>query len=533
MKKILLSAFACSCLLFAQAQQNISIEAASINPPQKLLIAETSIARFYVDPVNEDKMVEDAIRAMLQQLDPHSTYSTPEETKALKESLQGNFDGVGVQFNMVEDTLYVIQPVVGGPSERVGILAGDRIVTVNDTAIAGVKMSRETIMKKLRGPRDTQVKLGVVRRGVPGIMYFNVTRAKIDTKSVEVAYMATKRVGYMRINSFGATTHDEFVAALASLQKKGMKDLILDLQGNGGGYLKAATDIANEFLNKGQEIVYTQGRVQSRYDHIAQGGGRFTKGRVVVLVDETTASAAEILSGAIQDWDRGLIIGRRTFGKGLVQNPVELPDGSMIRLTIARYYTPSGRCIQRSYKDKKEYENDLINRYNHGELMNKDSIHLPDSLKYETLNLKRTVYGGGGIMPDYFIGLDTTLYTKYHRDMVNKGIIINTSLRYIDKNRKQLKASYPTFEKFEKDFEVPQATLDEMRAAGEKDSVRCTQEIFEKSLPKIKMQLKSLIARDLWDMNEYYRVFNGSNEVFLKGLELIQAADYDKEFIQK
>ena len=330
----------------------------------------------YVDSVDETKLVEDAIRGMLKELDPHSSYATPKEVKALNEPLQGNFDGIGVQFNMVEDTLLVIQTVVNGPSEKVGILAGDRIVTVNDTAIAGVKMPKEDIMKRLRGPRGTKVKLGIVRRSVPDMLYFTVTRDKIPVKSITASYMIRPTIGFIRIDNFGATTHQELIEAMNNLKGQGMKDLILDLQDNGGGYLQAAVQIANEFLQKSDLIVYTEGLRQNRIDYYAEGTGRMLTGKVVVLVNELTASAAEIVSGALQDHDRGWVVGRRTFGKGLVQRPIDLPDGSMIRLTIAHYYTPSGRCIQKPYKkgDLKEYEMDFENRLKHGELMNPDSI---------------------------------------------------------------------------------------------------------------------------------------------------------------
>ena len=364
-------------LLTLSMSAHFRINMGADSPLRKLQIAEMAISNLYVDSVDETKLVEDAIRGMLKELDPHSSYATPKEVKALNEPLQGNFDGIGVQFNMVEDTLLVIQTVVNGPSEKVGILAGDRIVTVNDTAIAGVKMPKEDIMKRLRGPRGTKVKLGIVRRSVPDMLYFTVTRDKIPVKSITASYMIRPTIGFIRIDNFGATTHQELIEAMNNLKGQGMKDLILDLQDNGGGYLQAAVQIANEFLQKSDLIVYTEGLRQNRIDYYAEGTGRMLTGKVVVLVNELTASAAEIVSGALQDHDRGWVVGRRTFGKGLVQRPIDLPDGSMIRLTIAHYYTPSGRCIQKPYKkgDLKEYEMDFENRLKHGELMNPDSIH--------------------------------------------------------------------------------------------------------------------------------------------------------------
>lgn len=491
---------------------------------RKVQMVQMAISSLYVDSVDEGKVAEDAIRGMLEKLDPHSNYSTPKEVKELNEPLAGNFEGIGVQFNMVDDTLLVIQPVSGGPSEKVGIIAGDRIVNVNDTAIAGVKMSREEIMRRLRGPKNTKVKLGVVRRGIKEIIYFTVKRDKIPVNSIDAVYMIRPGIGYIRIGSFGATTYKEFIDAITRLQGDGMRDLILDLQDNGGGYLQAAVEIANEFLQNGDMIVYTKGRAMHGYDYVAKGNGRFLDGKIVVLINEYTASAAEIVTGAIQDQDRGMVVGRRSFGKGLVQRPIDLPDGSMIRLTVAHYYTPAGRCIQKPYEKGKiiDYAMDMNNRLKNGELMNADSIHFADSLKCYTLRKHRTVYGGGGIMPDYFVPLDTTLYTGFHRQLAAKSIIINSSLRYIDNNRKKLKKLYPSFEKFKDEFEISQAFIDEIVADAAKQNVKPKDdEELEKTLPYLKLQLKALVARDLWDMSQYYSVFNEQNEIVKKGLSVI------------
>ena len=405
----------------------------------KLLTAGNVINRFYVDEVDEAKIAEEGIKAMLKELDPHSTYTDPKETKALMEEMQGSFGGIGIQFHLLDDTLYVVRTTAGGPSERAGVLAGDRIVAVNDTAISGVKMERDDIMSRLRGPEGSRLKISVKRARVEGLLAFELVRGNIAMKSVDVAYMVDKNVGYIRITSFGANTHKEFVAALDSLKGCGMKSLMLDLKGNGGGYLSAAVDIANEFLQSSNLVVYTEGRMSPRFEHLAKGGGRFTNGNLVVLVDETSASASEILAGAIQDWDRGVIVGRRTFGKGLVQRPFAMPDNSMIRLTISRYYTPCGRSIQKPYGDSIRYQDDLVNRYNNGELTSADSIHFPDSLKAFTKRLGRVVYGGGGIMPDYFVPLDTLRFTKYHRDLSRKGSVVVAALRYVDACREELK----------------------------------------------------------------------------------------------
>lgn len=504
----------------AQAQFKMRFDKDS--PMRKLQLAEMLVNNFYVDSVDEDKLVEDAIRGMLDKLDPHSSYTTPKETQQMNESLQGNFDGIGVQFNMVEDTLLVIQTIAKGPSEKVGIVAGDRIVAVNDTAIAGVKMPRDQIMTRLRGPKGTMVKLSIVRRDVKDTLVFNVRRDKIPVKSLDASYMIRPGIGYIRIGSFGATTYDEFMAAVSKLKGQGMKDLMLDLQDNGGGYLQAAVKIANEFLPKDDLIVYASGLRSPRMDYRANGTGRLLDGKVVVLVNEFTASASEIVSGALQDNDRGIVVGRRTFGKGLVQRPFDMPDGSMIRLTIAHYYTPTGRCIQKPYKkgDKKDYAMDFENRLKHGELTNPDSIHFADSLKFHTLRKHRVVYGGGGIMPDCFVPLDTMTYTKYHRQLAAKGIVTDVILRYIDNNRKQLKRKYPTFEKFDAEYTVPQQVFADIKKQGEKKDVKPKDEEEEKrTLPYLENQLKALVARDIWDMDEYFHIFNETSDIVEKGLE--------------
>ena len=393
----------------------------------------------------------------------------------------------------------------------------------------GMKMSTEDIMKRLRGPKGSKVNLTIVRRGVQDPLLFTVKRDKIPILSLDASYMIQPKTGYIRINRFGATTAEEFKKAMTSLQKQGMKDMILDLQGNGGGYLNAAIDLANEFLGQKELIVYTEGRTAKRSDFYAKGNGDFRNGRLIILVDEYTASASEIVSGAVQDWDRGIIVGRRSFGKGLVQRPIDLPDGSMIRLTIARYYTPSGRSIQKPYDSTVDYNKDLIERFNHGELMNADSIHFPDSLKVQTKKLGRTVYGGGGIMPDYFVPIDTTLYTDYHRNLVAKGAVIKFTMQFIEGHRKELANKYKKFESFDEKFVVDDDMLANLKEIGEKEGVKFNEEQYQKSLPLIKTQLKALIARDLWDMNEYFRVMNTTNESIQKALEILNSDEYQKK----
>ena len=497
----------------------------SNSPIHKLQMAEMAVSNLYVDSVDENKLVEDAIRGMLEKLDPHSSYSTAKETKEMTESLNGSFDGIGVQFNLVEDTLLVIQPVLKGPSEKVGIMAGDRIITVDDTLIAGVKMSKEEIMRRLRGPKGTRVKLGVVRRGISERLFFEVVRDKIPVKTVDGYYMIRPRVGYIRIGSFGLTTYDEFMEAVKALKQQGMQDIILDLQENGGGYLQAAVRVANEFLHKGDLIVYTQGRSVPKQEFRAQGNGRLLEGKVIVLVNEFSASAAEIVTGAIQDQDRGQVVGRRSFGKGLVQRPIEFKDGSMMRLTVAHYFTPSGRCIQKPYVkgEMKDYALELDQRYKHGEFYSADSIHFADSLRYYTLRRHRAVYGGGGIMPDFFVPLDTAQFTSFHRQLVAKGIVINANLKYVDKHRKSLRAQNPTFAEFKSRFKVPQEILDEVLREGEKQGIKPKDKAeLEQTLPYLSLQLKALIARDLWDMSEYFSIMNEENWVVQKSVQLIQ-----------
>ena len=511
-------------LLSIGAVAQFRINMGEDSPLRKLQIAEMAVTNLYVDSVNEDKLVEDGIRGMLEKLDPHSSYLTAKEVKAANEPLQGNFEGIGVQFNMAEDTLLVIQPVTNGPSEKVGIIAGDRIVKVNDTIIAGVKMPKEEIMKRLRGPKGTKVVLAIVRRGIQDTLTFNVVRDKIPIHTIDAAYMVRPKVGYIRIGSFGAATHDEFVESMNKLTKAGMESLILDLQENGGGYLQTAVKIAEEFLQAGDLIVYTDGRRTQRTEYKAKGGGLFTKGKVIVLVDSYTASAAEIVSGAIQDHDRGIVVGRRTFGKGLVQRPIDLPDGSMIRLTIAHYYTPSGRCIQKPYEKgkQKDYAEDMLHRLKSGELMSADSVHFADSLKYYTLKEHRVVYGGGGIMPDEFVPLDTTKYTRFHRELAAKSLVINANLRYVDQNRKQLHRDYKTFEDYCQRFEVPQSVIDGIMAEAEKQNIKPKDdEELQRTLPYLRLQLKALIARDLWEMNEYFTIMGETNDILQRALQLL------------
>lgn len=491
---------------------------------EKLLNAQYAVTTFYVDQPDDSKLTEAAIKAMLETLDPHSAYTDVRETRELEEPLEGEFSGIGIQFNMKQDTLYVIQTIAGGPSEKVGIRAGDRIVTVNDTVIAGKKMRNTDIMKRLRGKKGTKVTVQVKRRGTPELITFRITRDKIPLHSVDAAYMIDPATGYISVSNFGAKTHSEMMEALKRLSGQGMRQLIIDLSNNGGGYLNAAIDMCNEFLDEGQLIVYTEGRAQPRNDAHATGGGRYRDLPLVVIVNQYSASAAEIFAGAMQDWDRAVIVGRRTFGKGLVQRPFRFQDGSMMRLTVARYYTPSGRCIQKAYApgDKKQYEKDLIEREKGGEFFSADSIHRVDSLRVSTLRTRRDIYGGGGIIPDVFVPLDTTHYTTYYRDLVAKGIVGQWAVAHVDAHRKDILKHYPTLDDFDRGFALTDADIASFVHMGEQDSVKYDAGQFATSEVMLRAMLKALIARDIYtDRGAYTVVINHLNPDVKQALELI------------
>ncbi len=531
-RSITAKAFASFCLFVSAlglyAQDNPANNIIG-SPLHKLILAQSAITQLYVEGVNDSVLVEDAIKGMLENLDPHSSYTPAKEVKALTEPLEGNFEGIGIQYNLLDDTLIVIQPVSGGPSEKVGIVAGDRIITVDDSTIAGRKLTTTDIQRLLRGPKGSKVNLGVMRLGVSGIQSFTVVRDKIPVFSIDAKYMVDPTTGYIRINNFGATTHEEFVTAVNELKAKGMTDLIVDLQSNGGGYLQAAVEISNEFLSAGDMIVFTEGRAMSRRDYRANGSGILKSGKVVVLTDSYTASASEILSGAIQDNDRGIIIGRRTFGKGLVQRPIELPDGSLIRLTTAHYYSPSGRCIQRPYEkgNRQQYDREILTRLNSGELAHEDSIHFVDSLKYTTLKNHRTVYGGGGIMPDIYVPLDTTDITPLYRELIAKSCVTQTCIKYVEKNRKSLLKRYETFEDYRDNFTIGDDVMKLLLQHADKAKVEYNDTTLSASRRMLDIQLKALIARDLWDMNQYYQISNLNNNIYLRAVAAIKENEYN------
>lgn len=489
----------------------------------------------YVDTINVNKLVDDAIIDILEQLDPHSIYISKEDVQAMNEPLEGNFEGIGVEFNILNDTLMVVNPISGGPSERVGIKAGDRIVAIDGKPITNIGLKIPDVHKLLRGPKGTKVNVRILRKGEDNLLDFTIVRDKIPIFSIDASYMAQPGVGYIKINRFSATTEQEFLEALDKLEKQKMKDLIIDLRNNGGGLLNAAYELASYLFEPGKLIVYTEGRNSPRTDYYSHFRGRKVfKGRLIVITDEGSASASEILAGAIQDWDRGIIVGRRTFGKGLVQNQLPLPDGSMIRLTVAKYYTPTGRAIQRPYNqgNAREYYTDLEKRYYSGELFNKDSIHFPDSLKYTTLVKKKTVYGGGGIMPDVFVPLDTMYYTEYYGKLVRSGLINQFAISWVDANRATLKKQYPKFEKFNKEFQVNQAIIDELVTLAATKNIPRDEAGLKTSADELRIQLKGLIAQSLFGPGYYYEVTNTRNETFLKSLHILNNWDSYKYLVQ-
>lgn len=528
MKKILISIAIAVGIFTVMAQIN--------QPLNKLSYAERAIAQLYVDSVDEDKLVEDAIKGMLEKLDPHSSYSNAKETKELNEPLEGNFSGIGITYNMVKDTVYVISTVPNGPSQKVGILPGDRIIAANDTVIAGVKIDLNDVKKYLRGPKGSVVNLRTVRSHAgqaADTIVFRVIRDDIPIFSVDAAYMVNDNTGFIKLNKFGAETAKEFNEALKKLQKKGMKNLILDLTSNGGGYLNSSVEVLGELLPDSYLGVYTEGTNSYRQNLYVHSQGKnplLEEGRLVVMVDEYSASAAEITAGAIQDWDRGVIVGRRTFGKGLVQRPVPFPDGSMMRLTVAHYYTPTGRDIQRPYEkgDAEAYRKDLVDRYNHGELMHPDSIKYDEQKATKTLKLGRKIYGGGGISPDKFVPIDTMPNTKYLRDLSAKNVINQYVVSYVDKNRKQIRKLYKDDDKFVAGFDVTEAMLSDVIKNGEEAGVAFNQEEYDRSKQMLSMMIKGLIGRDIYESQTYEKISNPYDPIFKEALRIISTDEYNE-----
>lgn len=479
----------------------------------------THIEKDYVDTVNMDQLVDYSITQMLEKLDPHTVYIPKKEIEMAHAQLEGGFEGIGVEFNIIKDTLYVVAPITGGPSETAGVMAGDKIVKVNDSTIAGKGITNADVFSLLRGKKGTEVVVSIKRRGAKELLDFKIIRDKIPTYSVEVSYMVDDKTGYIKINRFSETTYEEFRKALSNLKQQGMKQLVLDLRDNPGGYMDQATRMADDFLGANKLIVYTDGK-DPRYDQqsYATGRGEFEEGAVVVLINEGSASASEIVSGALQDNDRALLVGRRSFGKGLVQMPIALHDQSEIRLTISRYYTPSGRSIQKPYDPENgdDYSSDLLKRYEHGEFFHADSIKFNDSLKYRTEN-GRVVYGGGGIMPDIFVPRDTTAFTNYVLDLFNKNLIREYTLDYYSKNKAELKKM--DLKTFRNSFKVTDAMMQEIIDMGTASGVTFNEKEYQKSADFIRQNIKAYIARSIWGNEGYYMIINETDEVFRKALK--------------
>lgn len=503
--------------VFVGASLNTGKSSADVNKDvQKFREVLTQIKEEYVDTINTNVLVDDAIQHILQKLDPHSAYIPVRDRIAANEDLRGNFDGIGIEFNIFNDTIVVVSPLSGGPSEALGITSGDKIVRVDDKNVAGIGINTSEVMKALKGPRGTDVKVTILRQGRE--LDYNIVRDKIPQYSVDVSYMVDPQTGYIKVNRFSATTYDEFQEALKKLKEKGMEKLVLDLQGNPGGYMNMAIEMADEFLSSGKRIVSQKGK-ERKYnaEALSTGKGEFEKGDLIVLVNEGSASASEILAGALQDNDRALVVGRRSFGKGLVQSPFELADGSELRLTISRYYTPSGRSIQKPYTDEDEYARDIISRYNHGEFFHSDSIRFQDSLKYLTLN-GRTVYGGGGIMPDYFVPLDTSLNSHYLNELYTSTAIQEYTFKYAEDHKKSLEQK--GFDEYFRKFNVTDAMLNELARVGERNKVKPDWKELRAKKKLFQVHVKAQIARKLWGNDGFYPVFNETNEVFQQAIKM-------------
>lgn len=481
------------------------------------------IVQEYVDSVDKESLTKEGINGILEQLDPHSQYITAEEFHEANDPLLGNFEGIGIQFRIVEDTITVIQPIPGGPSDKVGLIAGDRIVLVEDSLVAGVGITNNGATRKLKGKRGTKVNVDVFRRGTIELLDFTITRDVIPTYSVDIAFMPEGNIGYIKVSRFSATTYKEFREASEKLLAAGMESLVLDLRGNTGGYLTAATDMADEFLEKDKLIVFTEGKNQPRESFYATRKGILETIPVVVLVDDGTASASEIVAGALQDNDRGTIVGRRSFGKGLVQRQLDLMDGSALRLTIARYYTPTGRCIQKPYNQEggfDDYYTESYHRYVNGEMQNKDSIHLNDTLKYVTPGGK-VVYGGGGIMPDVYVPLEEDPQLKYYNSLLRQGMVFRYAFIYTDAHRADL-AAYADFESFDKQFEITPVLLNEFVDYAAGQGIKKNEEGLRYASEKIRVLMKAYIARNLYDNEGFYPVYLGIDETYSRAIQLLR-----------
>lgn len=489
-------------------------------PGSKLGVVMEVIENNYVDTVNEEKVTQVGLDAVLHSLDPHSAYLPAQDFEKAEEEIQGNFQGIGVQFRMINDTVTVIMPISGGPSEKVGVLAGDRIIVAGGDTLSGKKMSTDNVMKKLKGPKGTRVRLGLAREGVDGLVWVEVKRDVIPTYSVDAAFVVEPGLGYVKVSKFAVNTAKEFERAVRTLSRQGVNTLIVDLRSNGGGLLGACLDMADMFLEAGQGIVYTEGRNRRRTEVFATGKGRYQDMELIVLMDEWSASASEIFAGAIQDNDRGVVIGRRSFGKGLVQEQMTLSDGSALRLTVARYYTPSGRCIQKSYEGGYEdYEEDMLRRYLSGEMTGKDTVSHTDTVKYYTRN-GRVVYGGGGILPDIAVPYKTDSLFVYTNKLSSTGHTYDFSFRYANAHRAELKKRYPDAASFTENFVFDDTLFEEFLRYSEGKGLERHPESLAKYGPDVRLTLKALIGRNLYDDAGFYPTYLQRDDDFLEALRL-------------
>jgi carboxyl-terminal processing protease len=491
------------------------------NQYNKLTDIVNYISQDYVDSIDKNNLTRDAIEAIIKKLDPHTQYISKEDFNAVNDPLLGSFDGIGVQFNIIKDTLMIVHAIPGGPSEKLGIKAGDRIIKVNDTIIAGIGINNNGAMRKLKGPRGSKVKISILRKGIVDLIDFNISRDIIPTHSMDVAYMVTDTIGLIKLNTFSATTYDEFRAGFKKLKEQGLKSLIIDLRGNTGGYIRPAIFIADELLSENQLIVYTQGNNRPKATSYSTNRGIFKTGELVILIDEQSASASEILAGAIQDNDRGTIIGRRSFGKGLVQEQLNLPDGSALRMTIARYYTPTGRSIQKPYIKGKfeDYYNEYYHRFSNGELTSSDSIKINDSLKYITHGGK-TVYGGGGIIPDIFVAIETST-SLYYKAILSKGVIHEFAFNYTDKNRDFLN-KFKDVKSFNESFKLDESIINDFISFAEEKKIIFDQKEYEQEEKSIKILLKAFISRNLLDNDGFYPIYYRIDKTLNKALEYLK-----------
>ena len=476
----------------------------------------------YVDEVNTEELVEHAINDMLEELDPHTNYINAEDNEILRTQLEGNFEGIGIEFNIFKDTIYVIAPLSGGPSIKAGLQSGDKIIKVNGETVAGVGLSNRDVITRLRGEKGSKVEVSIKRNGNSSLLNFEIERDVIPQYSVDVAYMIDDQTGYIKVSRFAATTYMEFKQALLDLKEKGMERMILDLTGNPGGYLDRAVDMVDEILEDKKLIVYTEGK-ESRYNdrHFSKNGGDFEKGSVIVMIDEGSASAAEIVTGALQDHDRGIVVGRRSFGKGLVQLPINLNDGSELRLTISRYYTPSGRSIQKPYEDSEDYHNEFAKRYESGELFNADSVEVNDKLIFKTSS-GRTVYGGGGITPDFYVPIDSS-QNAFLNQVFRTNTLTQFSLKYYEEHHESLNKM--GLEAFMTDFEVDQNVMEGFEAAAKSNGISMVDPGYQKSLDELQLYIKAFIGRSVWNNDGFFPIFNQTDPIYLRALALYEEAD--------